>query len=205
MKIYTKTGDTGETGLYGAERVVKAHPRVEAYGTVDEANSALGLARSLLPQEHLDLQDLLERIQNALFDLGADLATRMGSPYEKNIARMDAEDVEGLEKAIDRYQEESPPFRGFVLPGGAPGGGRPPPRPHRGAPGGAEGGGPKPGGTGEPRGHPLPEPALRPPLRPGPGGERQGRGQGGGVAREEAALGPGLAVDPNLRVRKGGF
>lgn len=120
MKIYTKTGDAGETGLYGDERVVKAHPRVEAYGTVDEANSAIGLARSLLPKEHLDLQDLLERIQNALFDLGADLATRMGSPYEKNIARMDAEDVENLEKAIDRYQEESPPFRGFILPGGHP-------------------------------------------------------------------------------------
>ena len=93
MKIYTRTGDAGETGLYGAERVVKAHPRVEAYGTVDEANSAIGLARSLLPGKHRDLHDLLERLQNALFDLGADLATRMGSPYEKNIARMDAEDA----------------------------------------------------------------------------------------------------------------
>ena len=120
MKIYTKTGDQGETGLYGAERVIKAHPRVEAYGTVDEANSALGLARSLLPPFHPDLHDLLERLQNALFDLGADLATRLGSPYEKNIARMDAEDVEVLEKAIDRYMEESPPFTGFVLPGGHP-------------------------------------------------------------------------------------
>ncbi len=118
MKIYTKTGDAGETGLYGAERVVKAHPRVEAYGTVDEANSAIGLARSLLPKEQVDLQDLLERIQNALFDLGADLATRTGSPYEKNIARMDAEDVEALERAIDRLSEESPPFKGFILPGG---------------------------------------------------------------------------------------
>lgn len=120
MKIYTKTGDAGETGLYGADRVGKDHPRVEAYGTVDEANSAIGLARSLLPQEHLDLHDLLERIQNALFDLGADLATRMGSPYEKNIARMDTEDVEHLEGLIDRYMEESPPFRGFILPGGHP-------------------------------------------------------------------------------------
>ncbi len=120
MKIYTKTGDAGETGLYGAERVVKAHPRVEAYGTVDEANSAIGLARSLLPEGHPDLHELLERIQNALFDLGADLATRMGSPYEKNIARMDTQDVEELEEAIDRYMEESPPFRGFILPGGHP-------------------------------------------------------------------------------------
>lgn len=111
MKIYTRTGDAGETGLYGAERVVKAHPRVEAYGTVDEANSAIGLARSLLPGKHRDLHDLLERLQNALFDLGADLATRMGSPYEKNIARMDAEDVRAPEEAIDRYQEESPPSK----------------------------------------------------------------------------------------------
>lgn len=78
MKIYTKTGDQGETGLYGAERVPKDHPRVEAYGTVDEANSALGLARSLLPAQHADLQGDLEYLQNALFDLGADLATRQG-------------------------------------------------------------------------------------------------------------------------------
>ncbi|MGQ9511189.1 MAG: cob(I)yrinic acid a,c-diamide adenosyltransferase, partial [Thermaceae bacterium] len=106
--------------LYGAERVVKAHPRVEAYGTVDEANSALGLARSLLPPTHLDLQNLLGQLQNALFDLGADLATRMGSPYERNIVRIDAEDVETLERAIDRYMEESPPFTGFILPGGHP-------------------------------------------------------------------------------------
>ena len=80
----------------------------------------IGLARSLLPGKHRDLHDLLERLQNALFDLGADLATRMGSPYEKNIARMDAEDVRALEEAIDRYQEESPPFQGFILPGGHP-------------------------------------------------------------------------------------
>ena len=73
MKIYTRTGDAGETGLYGAERVVKAHPRVEAYGTVDEANSAIGLARSLLPGKHRDLHDLLERLQNALFDHGKPL------------------------------------------------------------------------------------------------------------------------------------
>ncbi|MER3557968.1 MAG: ATP:cob(I)alamin adenosyltransferase, partial [Thermus sp.] len=78
--------------------------------------SALGLARSLLPSTHLDLHDLLERLQNALFDLGADLATRLGSPYEKNIARMDEKDVEALEEAIDRYMEESPPFTGFILP-----------------------------------------------------------------------------------------
>lgn len=118
MKIYTKTGDKGETGLYGADRVGKDHPRVEAYGTVDEANSAIGVARAAL--SHADLQDDLEAIQNALFDLGADLATRFGGPYEKHLARMDAQDVEQLEQLIDRYQEEAPKFTGFIHPGGHP-------------------------------------------------------------------------------------
>lgn len=118
MKIYTRTGDKGDTGLYGAERVPKDHPRVEAYGTVDEANSAIGLARSLLGNQHPDIQQDLEYLQNALFDLGADLATRTGSPYEKNLVRIDAQDVAHLEQLIDRYQEQAPPFTGFVHPGG---------------------------------------------------------------------------------------
>ena len=132
MKIYTKTGDKGETGLYGADRVPKNHPRVEAYGTVDEANSAIGIARAFLssplPQPspargegaNSDIQADLEYIQNALFDLGADLATRPGGPYEKNLARMDEADVEKLEQLIDRYQEEAPVFTGFVHPAGHP-------------------------------------------------------------------------------------
>ncbi|GIW33323.1 MAG: ATP--cob(I)alamin adenosyltransferase [Meiothermus sp.] len=120
MKIYTKTGDAGETGLYGADRVGKDHPRVEAYGTVDEANSAIGLARAALPAAHADVQADLEYLQNALFDLGADLATRKGGPYERNLARMDAADVEKLEALIDRYQEEAPRFTGFIHPGGHP-------------------------------------------------------------------------------------
>jgi len=120
IKIYTKTGDAGETGLYGADRVGKDHPRVEAYGTVDEANSAIGLARAALAGAHADIEADLEYIQNALFDLGADLATRAGGPYERNLARMDASDVEKLEALIDRYQEEAPPFTGFIHPGGHP-------------------------------------------------------------------------------------
>ncbi|MCS7067490.1 MAG: cob(I)yrinic acid a,c-diamide adenosyltransferase [Meiothermus sp.] len=120
MKIYTKTGDMGETGLYGADRVGKDHPRVEAYGTVDEANSAIGLARAALPPAHADMQADLEYLQNALFDLGADLATRPGGPYEKNLARLDADDVARLEQLIDRYQEEAPVFTGFIHPGGHP-------------------------------------------------------------------------------------
>ena len=118
MKLYTRTGDQGQTGLYGADRVSKAHPRVEAYGTVDELNSALGLARAHSTDTALDAD--LEYLQNALFDVGADLATRSGTPYEKNLVRIDAEDVAFLEAMIDRYQEAAPPFTGFVHPGGTP-------------------------------------------------------------------------------------
>ncbi|MCP2013574.1 cob(I)alamin adenosyltransferase [Deinococcus sp. HSC-46F16] len=117
MKLYTKTGDGGSTGLYGADRVSKAHVRVEAYGTVDELNSAVGLARAL-GAGPLDAD--LEYLQNALFDLGADLATRQESPYGKKLSRIDAQDVAHLEAMIDRYQEDAPPFTGFVHPGGTP-------------------------------------------------------------------------------------
>ncbi|WP_278911729.1 cob(I)yrinic acid a,c-diamide adenosyltransferase [Deinococcus wulumuqiensis] len=119
MKLYTRTGDQGQTGLYGADRVSKAHPRVEAYGTVDELNSALGLARAHASGD-ATLDADLEYLQNALFDVGADLATRPGTSYEKNLVRMDAEDVAFLEAMIDRYQEAAPPFTGFVHPGGTP-------------------------------------------------------------------------------------
>ena len=107
MKLYTRTGDGGQTGLYGADRVSKAHPRVEAYGTVDELNSFLGLARAHNARSHApqaDLETDLEYLQNAMFDVGADLATREGSAYAKNIARLDAQDTAYLEGMIDRYQ-----------------------------------------------------------------------------------------------------
>jgi cob(I)alamin adenosyltransferase len=120
VKIYTKTGDSGKTGLYGGERVPKTAQRVEAYGTVDELNSAIGMARAALTgTERLgDLDGVLAQIQNALFDVGADLATVQGSRYEKNLVRMDAQDVQAMEHLIDRYQEECPPFTGFIHPGG---------------------------------------------------------------------------------------
>ena len=122
MKIYTKTGDSGETGLYGGERVPKTAQRVEAYGTVDECNSAIGMARAALTEaEHRDdLDGVLAHIQNTLFDVGADLATVQGSRYEKNLVRIDAQDVSQLEQQIDHYQEECPPFTGFIHPGGTP-------------------------------------------------------------------------------------
>lgn len=118
MKIYTKTGDNGETGLYGGERVLKYSPRVEAYGTVDECNSSIGMARAALADPELDA--VLAEIQNALFDVGADLATPIGSKYEKNLVRMDAQDVTRLENLIDHYQLECPEFTNFIHPGGTP-------------------------------------------------------------------------------------
>ncbi len=118
MKIYTKTGDAGQTGLYGGERVSKTAQRVEAYGTVDECNSAIGMARAAMLDAELD--GVLAGVQNALFDVGADLATPDGSQYAKNVSRMDARDVEGLETLIDTYQEQCPPWSNFIHPGGTP-------------------------------------------------------------------------------------
>jgi cob(I)alamin adenosyltransferase len=118
VKIYTRTGDAGDTGLYGGERVKKFSQRVEAYGTVDECNSAIGMARASFQDAQID--DVLANLQNALFDVGADLATLTGSKYEKNLVRMDAQDVEALERLIDTYQEECPPFTNFIHPGGHP-------------------------------------------------------------------------------------
>lgn len=118
MKIYTKTGDAGETGLYGGERVKKTAQRVEAYGTVDECNSAIGLARAHLTDTELDA--VLSGLQNALFDVGADLATPNDSPYAKNVSRIDDTDVGALETLIDRLQEQCPPFTNFIHPGGTP-------------------------------------------------------------------------------------
>ncbi|AFZ68980.1 cob(I)yrinic acid a,c-diamide adenosyltransferase [Deinococcus peraridilitoris] len=118
MKLYTKTGDQGETGLYGADRVSKANARVEAYGTVDEVNSLLGLVRAHLGPDDGVIDRDLARLQDALFDLGADLATREESPYSKNISRIDAQDVAELEQQIDRYHGQAPELRQFVHPGG---------------------------------------------------------------------------------------
>lgn len=118
MKIYTKTGDNGETGLYGGERVPKDAPRVRAYGSVDELNAALGMVRAQLGDSDLDSQ--LGSIQNALFDVGADLATPASSSYRKNISPIDEADVTHLETLIDRFDAELSPLQNFILPGGDP-------------------------------------------------------------------------------------
>jgi cob(I)alamin adenosyltransferase len=118
MKIYTRTGDAGETGLFGGARVPKDDARVEAYGTVDETNAALGVARShsALPY----VQRLLDELQADLFTLGAELASAPGSEQKLGIALLGDADVERLERAIDDAEAPLPPLKNFILPGGPP-------------------------------------------------------------------------------------
>jgi cob(I)alamin adenosyltransferase len=114
MKIYTKTGDAGDTGLPGGGRVGKDAAVTEVFGNVDELNTVLGLARAAgLPD---DVDRLLDRIQSELFDLGAEVA-RMGAESD-SACRIDAADVRDLEQAIDQCDAELPPLRNFILPGG---------------------------------------------------------------------------------------
>lgn len=116
MKLYTKTGDQGDTGLFGGPRVSKDDPRIEAYGAIDELNSFLGLARSaeLLP----DIDALLAAVQNDLFSLGAELATP--DPHAHGTALISDAHVAQLEKAIDKFDARLAPLRTFVLPAGTP-------------------------------------------------------------------------------------
>lgn len=117
MKIYTKTGDDGTTSLFSGGRVPKHHLRVESYGTVDELNSYLGLARSVTISDLADNQ--LEAIQNHLFRLGADLATPMNAKAEWLIRIMD-EEIQWLEETIDDLSQDLPELKNFILPGGVP-------------------------------------------------------------------------------------
>ena len=120
MKIYTRSGDEGDTGLFGGGRVPKDHPRVEAYGDVDELNSAIGLARAAPPAEFAD--QLLESFQRDLFAIGGHLATpdpeRVTRALEK--ATLSAARVAELERAIDEADTELSPLKSFVLPAGTP-------------------------------------------------------------------------------------
>jgi cob(I)alamin adenosyltransferase len=120
MKIYTKTGDTGETGLFGGGRVPKDHPRVAAYGDVDELNSALGVVRATADKQFSD--SLLESIQQDLFAIGGHLATpdpeRVSKALEK--AALSPARIGEFEKIMDGAEQELPPLRAFVLPAGTP-------------------------------------------------------------------------------------
>jgi cob(I)alamin adenosyltransferase len=113
-RIYTRAGDRGETGLIGGQRVPKDDPRVEAYGAVDELNAQLGAARTIVRDR--DLEEVFDRLQNRLFDLGAELATPKGS--QKTPSTITADEVKVLEGVIDLYQETLPPLREFILPAG---------------------------------------------------------------------------------------
>ena len=118
MKIYTRTGDSGETGLFGGGRVPKDHPRVAAYGEVDELNSAIGLVRATPPLDFADR--LLEGIQRDLFSIGGQLASpdpeKVKAALEK--AQLNESRVRVMEEAIDAADQELAPLRAFVLPGG---------------------------------------------------------------------------------------
>ncbi len=118
MKIYTKTGDDGQTGLFGGPRIAKHAPRIEAYGTVDELNAVLGLVRCELDGAaiHEPLDELLERIQCELFDLGGELATP--DPARLGTRVLGGKHIEALEAAIDRHEADLEPLKQFILPGG---------------------------------------------------------------------------------------
>jgi len=117
-KIYTRTGDDGETGLGSGARVRKDHPRVEAYGAVDEVNAALGVALATSP--HADLAAALRAIQNELFHAGADLCIPEDAKAAGVGPRIEPRHTRGLETLIDRLNAELPPLENFVLPGGTP-------------------------------------------------------------------------------------
>ena len=119
-KIYTRTGDDGTTGLGTGQRVSKDDVRVEAYGTVDETNAAIGIARAALAGQP-EIDAMLARIQNDLFDLGADLCTPdTGMTLDYEPLRIIAAQVEKLERDIDALNARLEPLRSFILPGGAP-------------------------------------------------------------------------------------
>lgn len=119
MKIYTKTGDRGETGLFGGARVSKASARVDAYGTLDELNAHLGACRAHgLPAE---VDEVLAAVQVDLFALGAELATTPGKEASLSIARLGDGDIARLEGAIDASEGALEPLRAFILPGGTAG------------------------------------------------------------------------------------
>lgn len=120
FKIYTRTGDKGDTGLFGGGRVQKDDPRVEAYGDVDELNAVIGMARAVELMPRID--EVLVPVQRDLFSLGAILATPDREKMAEQLlkARIDEERIEELERAIDAGDAELEPLRSFIMPGGTP-------------------------------------------------------------------------------------
>lgn len=120
MRIYTRTGDEGDTALFGGGRVGKNHPRVEAYGDVDELNAVLGMARAVEMMPRID--EVLVPVQRDLFAIGALLATPDHDKMREQLvkARIDEQRIEELERAIDAAEAELEPLRSFIIPGGTP-------------------------------------------------------------------------------------
>jgi len=118
MKIYTKTGDKGMTSLIGGTKVPKSHLRIEAYGTVDELNSYIGLCRDLLTDE--TVRRILQEIQDRLFTIGSALACDPIKEPKMQLPDLKETDVQLLENEIDRMNESIPPMKNFILPGGHP-------------------------------------------------------------------------------------
>ncbi len=122
-RVYTRTGDRGDTALVGGRRVPKDSPRIEAYGTVDELNAVVGLARTFNEERlgdgehHRRLDEVLRRIQNELFDLGSELATPPDAEYE-GMFKVGPAQVEALERLMDECQKDLTPLKSFTLPGG---------------------------------------------------------------------------------------
>lgn len=117
FKIYTKTGDKGTTALIGGTRIPKSHIRIEAYGTVDELNSWLGIIADMLHNANNEI-GILKEIQNRLFTVGSSLACDPEKDTKMMIPDLHAEDIKFLEKEIDRMDETLPALKNFVLPGG---------------------------------------------------------------------------------------
>jgi cob(I)alamin adenosyltransferase len=118
MKLYTKTGDDGTTGLFGGGRIGKSSARVEAYGTVDETNAVIGVARATGLATEIDA--VLERVQEDLFTLGAELACVPGRESKLSMGLLAGDDISRLERAIDVADAACQPLKTFVLPGGSP-------------------------------------------------------------------------------------
>ncbi len=118
MKLYTKTGDDGTTGLFGGARVPKASARVDAYGTVDETNAAIGVARACGGPPEIDAT--LAQVQEDLFALGAELACTPGRESKLGMAPLGSDEIARLERAIDEVDPACPPLKTFILPGGSP-------------------------------------------------------------------------------------
>jgi cob(I)alamin adenosyltransferase len=118
MKIYTKTGDAGKTSLIGGTKVLKNNPRIEAYGTVDELNSYMGLVSDFCKDDHA--KNILKEIQDRLFTIGSELACDPDKKINMSIPDLHESDIELLEMEMDEMDKELPVMKNFILPGGSP-------------------------------------------------------------------------------------